>query len=388
MILVTGASGFIGARLVQRLARNCRRPVTALVHRLGTVGTARVAALSGVRLVAGDIRDSSIVDEAMHGCTAVVHCALDISSPLSVREAVTALGTRTVLEAARKNDVRHIIFLSTAAVHSWRAPGRWNEDAPVQGSDSYSRSKLAAEALLLRNTDVPVTVIRPTCVYGPFSRSWTVTPVTFLRLGVPLVSVDDGGRANLIYVDNLVEMILAALDRPADTHRIYLANEEEPASWDRLYSAYARTIGLPLLRYPVADSRWRVWREELSVSLSNGKALAGRVVSEMRAPLLRGLAAGHRHVPLLQRGDRFIPAGMLRRVAEAARGAGGGPVSAAPAAGQNGFRSFAPRELREFYNAKATFSAERARLELGWLPRIGAAEAIERTCDWIKFAGL
>ena len=388
MILVTGAAGFIGARLTRRLTRGRGERVAALVRRLGTPGAARLATLPGVRLAHGDVGDSSMLDEAIRGCETVVHCAVDVSSAPSVQEQVNARATRAVIEAARKNAVRHIVFLSTAAVHSWKGPGVVMEDAPVHGQDAYTRSKLEAEALFLGHNEIPVTVIRPTCVYGPFGRTFTVTPVEFLRLGIPLVAADNSGRANLIYVDNLVDLILSAVDRPPSASRVYLAAEEEPAEWETLYSAYARTIGVPLTRYSLAASRAQMLREEISVSFSNARQLARDVASDIKAPLLRGLATYHRHVPLLQRCDRFVPMGALRKAVGVARTTGAKSAAHLPDTPQNGVRAFAPRELREFYSAKATFSAERARRELGWTPRVTAAEAIDRTCDWINFAGI
>ena len=324
----------------------------------------------------------------MRGAESVLHCAVDVSSSASVREQVTVQGTRTVLDAARRHGVRHLVFLSTAAVHSWRRAGRWDEDAPVRGVDAYSRSKLEAERLLLDDKDVPVTVIRPTCVYGPFSRTWTVTPVSFLRLGIPLVSASDASRANLIYIDNLVDLVLAAMDHRPETSRVYLANDENPADWETLYSAYARTVDLPLGRFSANGSWRRLLQEEFSVSWSNGKVLCSQLASDLRAPLLQGLKLCHRHVPLLQRCDRFVPMGLLRRAVASTGTASGNGTGKTAGAKPNGILPFAPRELRTFYASKATFSADRARRELGWAPRIGAAEAIDRTCAWIKFANV
>jgi nucleoside-diphosphate-sugar epimerase len=237
-----------------------------------------------------------------------------------------------------------------------------------------------------------VTVIRPTCVYGPFGRTFTITPLEFLRLGIPLVASDNPGRANLIYIDNLVDLILSAVDRRPSASRVYLATEEEPADWETLYSAYARTIGVPLQRFSSSGSRAQMLREEITVSMSNARRLARPVARDVKGSLLRGLATYHRHVPLLQRCDGLVPMGALRKAVGAARSSAGSSgarsATASPGTPQNGVRPFAPRELREFYGAKATFTAERARRELGWTPRITAAEAIDRTCDWITFAGI
>ena len=385
MVLITGASGFIGVRLAQCLARDHGEQVRALVHRLGTVGGARLATLSHVEIMHGDVRDAASVDEAARGCRAIVHCAVDVSSPIAVREDVTTRGTANVLRASSTHRVGRIIFLSTAAVHSWIAPGQWDEDAPVRASDYYSRSKLQAEALLLENSDIPVTIIRPTCVYGPFSRTWTVTPVEFLRLGIPLVAEDGAGSANLIYIDNLVDLILAALDRQPGGHTVYLANDEQPTSWETLYSAYARAVDVPLRRFRPDASAWGALREELSVSWTNGKLLVPRVAAGIAATLVAGLKDCHRHVPLLQRCDRFLPMDSLRRkVASSPRST----LNVGDGGGADTVRPYAPRELRSFYASRATFSAARARRELGWAPRITAPDAIERTCAWIKAANL
>lgn len=388
MILVTGASGFIGARLTQRLSRERGEQVAALAHRLGTPGAARLAALRGIRLIQGDIANAAGLEQAMQGCGTVVHCAVDVSSAPSVQQETNAGATRGLIEAARRTGVKHVVFLSTAAVHSWNDQGAVTESAPLDGRDSYTRSKIDAETLLMGNVDVPVTVIRPTCVYGPFGRTFTVTPVTFLRLGIPLVPSHDPGQANLIYVDNLADMIFCALDRPPTAHRVYLANDREPVRWETLYAAYANTIGVPLERFAPVSSRLRLFGEEIAVSWSNARYLSHSAASGVKTPLLRRLATYHRHVPVLQRCDRLVPMNMLRRAMGAVPAAVANGAAANNAAASVGLRAFAPRELREFYNAKASVSAEKAHSELGWAPRVSASEAIERTCAWINFAGI
>jgi nucleoside-diphosphate-sugar epimerase len=225
-------------------------------------------------------------------------------------------------------------------------------------------------------------------VYGPFGRTFTITPVEFLRLGIPLVADGYPGRANLIYVDNLVDLIVAALERPPTASRVYVASEPEPAAWETLYAAYARTIGVTLMRFVPAESPLQLFREEIAVSASNARRLVGQVVSDMKAPLLRGLATYHRHVPLLQRVDRLVEMRGLRKAAAAARTESGVEPQAAADAPQSGLRGFAPADLREFYGARATFSAEKAARDLGWSPRVTPSEAIDRTCDWITFAGI
>jgi nucleoside-diphosphate-sugar epimerase len=330
----------------------------------------------------------------MTGAEVVIHTALAPTSAPAVQEAVTIAGTQAVLDAAKANRVRRIVHVSTAAVHDWSLAGRFDETAPVSARDFYSRTKLAAEQLLLNQRDVPVTVIRPTCVYGPFSRTWTVSPIEFLRLGIPLVSTDNAPRANLIYVDNLADMIIAAAAARDDEHHVYIANDAAPTDWQTLFAAYAQTIGVPLFTYTPLSSPWALLREEISVSVANAKVITGRFLGGSKRPLLDYLASLHRHVPLVQRCRQYVPAGLQNRLVSArARGAAPAAAPAAPAtasapAPAPSMRPFASAMIRAQYGAKATFVADKARRELGWTPRIGGAEAVERTCAWIAFAGV
>lgn len=389
MVLVTGGSGFIGARLVERLAHD-KIPVHALVHRLGTPGSARVAALAGVTLIHGDVSDTATVGDAARGCEVIVHCAVDTKSAPGVQERVTTAGAEAVLDAARAHGVRRIVHLSTAAVYSWTAPGTWDEDAPIRPRDVYTRSKRASEEFLLANRDVPVTVLRPTCVYGPFSRTWTESPIEFMRLGIPIVSEDNRERANVIYIDNLVDLIVAASKAADREHHVYIATDDQPHDWETLFSAYARTLGLPLLRYRPATTALGVWQDEIAVSIANARVLLGRVFSDVKRPLVQDLITLQRHVPLLQRVRGLVPARVISNMSAAARKPAVNGHAAVPAGNgrDRAIRPFASMMIRKQYGARATFTAARARRELGWTPRIGPAEAIERTCAWIAYAGL
>lgn len=385
MILVTGASGFIGVALTKRLARDRNEPVVALLPRLGTPGAARLATIRGVRLVRADVRDEAALTEAMRGCRAVIHCAVDSRGSTKTQRQTTTLGARATLEAAHRNKVEKLIFLSTAAVHPWTKPGIWNEDAPVVVRSLYTRAKLEAEKLLVNNGRVPVLIVRPTCVYGPFAPTWTVALVQYLRLGIPLVASDNSGRANVIYIDNLVDLILAALDARPGPDRIYLANDDEPVEWTALLSAYAETLGLPLHRYACSDGALACVRDEVSVSLDNLGLLLRAAGASAKSSVTAGLRNLHRHVPLVHRVGVLVPRRGFERLARLvtsdANAGGAGSTDAVPP-----FRRFASAAIREFYGGQARFSAERAKRELGWRPRVPAGRAIANTCAWIRYA--
>src|SRR5262249_50577239 len=138
-------------------------------------------------------------------------------------------------------------------------------------------------------------------------------------LGIPLVSENNSEQANLIYIDNLVDLIVAAAAAPDRKSHVYIATEDQPHDWETLFSAYARTIGVPLLKYRPSASAWGVWQDELAVSIANSRLLVGRLFSDVKRPLLQDLITLQRHVPLLQRIRSLIPANTIRTMSVAAR---------------------------------------------------------------------
>jgi hypothetical protein len=116
----------------------------------------------------------------------------------------------------------------------------------------------------------------------------------------------------------------------------------------------------------------------------------GHVTAALRQPVLQELKHLQRHVPVLQRFRGLLPASVVLRMAVDANnrpGLANGHV-APTAVTTNTIRPFAPMMIRRQYGARATFTAERARRELGWTPRVTPAQAIDHTCEWVKFAGL
>lgn len=149
--LVTGGAGYIGAHVAHALHR-VGEPVVVLDN-LYTGLVTRVP--DGVPLVKGDVRDLPTVADAMHqyGVTGVIHLAARKDVAESVAEPLSYYrdnlnGLRAVLTAATRNDVRDIVFSSSAAVYGPSTTGRVSEDSPTAPSNAYGRTKLAGEWML------------------------------------------------------------------------------------------------------------------------------------------------------------------------------------------------------------------------------------------------
>jgi len=249
--LVTGADGFIGARLVARLA-GAGVAVRALVRR----GLLR-ASEPRVERVRGDVTDRASVEAAARGCEVVFHCAWG-GTTLAEARAVNVEGTVNVVEAALGAGARRVVHVSTMSVHGRRLPPVLTEDAPlVFRGDAYGVSKAEGErAAFARGAagGIEVVALRPTLVYGPGAPYWLLG--YFQRVRSEQVALIDGGRglANLIFVEDLVDALLAAATVPGVAGEAFLVSGAEPVSWREYLGAFAAMCGKPL---PPSVPRWR-----------------------------------------------------------------------------------------------------------------------------------
>ncbi len=191
MIFVTGATGFLGHHLIPRLVNN-GYGVRALVRPGSDTSFLRDC---GVELfTAADISDEAI-HEGVQSCRAVVHAAAHFRmwGNLISFWRTNVEGTANMLAAAHKAGVERFIHISSVAVIGETIPGRViDEDHPCRPLDFYQRTKLEAEQLALayqRNLGLPVIVLRPGALYGPwgryaFNRNFFEDPLRGLRIRV------------------------------------------------------------------------------------------------------------------------------------------------------------------------------------------------------------
>lgn len=249
-VLITGATGFIGGALVDRLVEG-GADVRALVREPG-----RAAALSRTtaEMAIGDVTRPETLGPACAGREVVVHCAAALGGHPTTMNHVNVEGTRLVMEAAAVAGVRRVVHVSTLAVHGSRFPGGLEPDGPLAPDTDYGRSKLAAERAardIAARAGVELVIVRPTIVYGPGSSWWTMDPIERLRGGTLVMAGAGDGAANVVYVDDLVwALIRATLADDVDGHA-YLVSGEERVRWSDFYGAYARMVGVPLRSWPM-----------------------------------------------------------------------------------------------------------------------------------------
>ena len=377
-IFVTGAGGCLGGRLVQRLVLGSREvAVEPLVHRLSGAGAMRLARLP-VDVHQGSVTDRDRMDELMADCDAVVHCAV------GDREA-TVTGTRTVLAAAEDAGVETFVYICSGSIHGHDFEGVLTEDAPIEPDTEYGEWKADAAAVVdeyRTGGGMQPTSIRPFIVYGPFSE-FVRAPVETLKEGAILT---DGGHGtvNQIYVDNLVDAVLLALERPAARGEVYLAVDDDPVTWRR----YLHTLGEHLEEHPPIDGK-----TSTEIRLGAGLSYAAaNVVPPVRAiaraatspDVRQATAAEFRRTPWAMGTYARMP----EPVRAAVRGAftdGDPPLF--PAAPSNGTveRSWPSERYRKMHRSTGRLSNEKLKAELGWEQQVGFEEAMALIGDWLAY---
>lgn len=245
--LVTGATGFIGGRLAERLASEEGVKVRALVR---TPGKAERLASSGVEIVQGDVTDLDSIRRAIGGYQMVFHCAAmmhDGQATLDEFRRVNVEGTRSMLEAAADVGVERFVHISSIAVYGISPREGTSETDPYQPCGLfYCDTKIEAEEVAFKyykERGLPLVVIRPANVYGPRSSFWTVGLLMMIKSGE--LKLIDGGRgmSNHVYIDNLVDAILLAAQNDAAVGEAFIISDGAKTPWKDFLGLYARMLG-------------------------------------------------------------------------------------------------------------------------------------------------
>jgi dTDP-glucose 4,6-dehydratase len=187
-VLVTGAGGFIGSHLVERLV-NSGFLVRAFVRYNSRQDPGFLSQLdpdtrAHVEVVAGDLQDGGAVDDAMRGVRLAFHLGALIAIPYSYQHpnevvGVNVLGTLNVLNAARRHRIEKLIHTSTSEVYGSARYVPMDEAHPLQGQSPYSASKIGADKIAesyCRSFELPVITVRPFNTYGPRQSTRAVIP--------------------------------------------------------------------------------------------------------------------------------------------------------------------------------------------------------------------
>jgi ornithine--oxo-acid transaminase len=325
--LVTGATGFIGGHLAQRLVREGRQ-VRCLVRASGD--TSFLETLE-VEIATGDLTDRRSLARAAEGCRDVLHCGALVSDWATAEEIarVNVEGTRNLLDACATASVQRFVHFSTTDVYGHPGGPAVVETHPPDGfANWYAQTKLEAEAAVRRAEEasgLEAVILRPATVYGP--RSTDVVGEIAQAIRGRRMLLIDGGRAiaGLCYIDNLMDAAILALGHEAAPGQAFNVTDGLDVTWRQFTDGLARGLGCsqPRLSLPY----WAA--NGLGVSLEHGYRFLRRTTRLQTSPLLS-------------------------------------------------------RQAVHVLGRDQDFSNRKARELLGWEPRVGYDAGLEATVAWLR----
>lgn len=328
MNFITGATGLLGSHIAEQLVKRGEH-VRALV-RPGS--DTRFLQTLGVELFQGDLGDPASLRRGMAGMQVVYHSACKVGDwgawSEFQRDAID--GTRHILDACTAAGVRRLIYISSISAYGHPEPGPQpvTEDAPLGSKfwvwDYYTRAKVEAEKIVwdyYRRTGLPVTVIRPSWIYGPRDRTSIFRLARALRLTLARILGPGTNRLNSVYAGNVAEACILAAGKEEAAGQAYNISNDGFVTQQEYMNLFADALGLPRPR---------------------------------------------RHVPYrLAYPFVFLLEAMFRFLR----------MKRPP---------FATRYATWLIGRSTYYSTEKAEKQLGWKPSIGYAEGIRRTAEWYK----
>lgn len=254
-ILVTGGTGFTGKALVKRLL-DLKHEVVALDYKEG-IKTQELRAW-GATVIIGSVADKVVVEKCMAGVEVVHHLAAafrELNVPESHYDDVNVTGTRNTLEAAFKQGVKKFIYCSTCGVHGNVDKPPAGEDAPIQPADYYQQTKYKAEPIVNEYfaKGMKTVILRPAAIYGPGDPERFF--MIFKRVAKGKFPMFGNGKTlyHPLYVDNLVDAHILAMEPGKGDGKAYLIADEKFVEIEELVKSVARAMKVPVRipHYPV-----------------------------------------------------------------------------------------------------------------------------------------
>jgi nucleoside-diphosphate-sugar epimerase len=263
-VLVTGATGFVGKALCKKL----------LADGWPVVGTYRTA-YSANKLPVGikktrikSIGPNTDWQEALNGVDTVIHLAARVHLPgdtaadaITEFRRVNVAGTKHLAQTAAFMGVRRFIYMSSMKVYGEGNAVAYTEHDSLMPTTPYAISKYEAEQLLKEidaKTDLEVVVLRPPLVYGPHVKANFLQLLKVVDMGIPLPFATVRNQRSLIFLENLLDAIVACIHHPKAARKTYLLSDGTDTSTPELIRKTASALGRPIRLFSFSPNLLRL----------------------------------------------------------------------------------------------------------------------------------
>ncbi|MDH5408817.1 MAG: SDR family oxidoreductase [Gammaproteobacteria bacterium] len=248
-ILVTGATGFIGRRLLAYLYQHGHKTRAAIRR------PSSAADVPGDSVVVGEIDADTDWSRALGETEVIVHLAARVhvmheteDDPLTAFRKVNTEGTIKLAESAAAAGVKRLVYLSSIKVNGEETHGqafKASDESNIP-TDPYGQSKWETEQALKevsKRTGLELVIIRPPLVYGPGVKANFLSLIKLIKSGLPLPLGSIKNRRTMVALDNLVDLIKLCCEHPAAAGRVFLAADDESVSTAELLEKIAQAFG-------------------------------------------------------------------------------------------------------------------------------------------------
>jgi nucleoside-diphosphate-sugar epimerase len=386
-VLVTGGTGFIGGRLIERLVSECGADVRVLVRDFAHVS--RIARFS-IEMIYGDMTEMGAVERAVDGCELVFHCAYGGAANRETQRLSNVEGTRHVLEAALHVGVERVVHLSSLMVYGATPDGDLDETAPRRYTGAvYSDTKLDTEQMAFEYVEkhgLPVAVLQPTAVYGPFGGYWTADTLQRLKTERTILINGGDGLCNAVYIDDVISAILLAAVKEEAVGEAFLISDGQPVTWRDFFDRYARMVGTAEMVNMSAAEALEICRAQRQ---RKARGLVRETLSVLQdEPLIRRRLLRTSELAALQKIARSLLPEPSRQSLK--RRIGGGDTTNRPQArpeGEKPMTAISPSVV-QFYAAKTRVRIDKAQRLLGYRPVFDLDSGMRLTEQWARWANL
>lgn len=257
-VLLTGATGFLGAALARCLDADARYVLVSAVRRMPVN-----LPFNSRFVLVGDLDASTDWTHALSGIEVIIHTAARVhvmndfvNAPLIEFRKVNLDGTMALARQAVQAGVKRFVFISSIKVNGeGTLPGKpfTADDAPGP-VDPYGVSKAETEQALLElaaSTGLEVVIIRPVLVYGPGVKANFKSLMKWVNKGAPLPLGYIYNKRSLVALDNLVDLIIVCIEHPRARNQVFLVSDGEDLSTTELLQRVGKALGKPARLIPV-----------------------------------------------------------------------------------------------------------------------------------------
>ncbi|MCS6124074.1 UDP-glucose 4-epimerase family protein [Shewanella baltica] len=291
MIMLTGATGFVGGAVLTQLMQQPDLAIRTLGRRITVKLSVNTSA--NVTHFIGEIDSATDYSAALCDIDVIIHCAArahimydEVADPLAEYRRVNVEGTLNLARQGVAAGIKRFVYLSSIKVNgeSTSVGSPFYESDSLPAKDFYGQSKAEAERQLIelsKATGLEVVIIRPTLVYGPGVKANFASLMNLVSKGIPLpFHCITQNKRSLVSIANLVDLIITCIDHPKAANQVFLVSDDHDVSTSEMVREMAKALDKSTWQLPIP-----IWCYKLVGKLFNKSDVVDRLTGSLQVDI-------------------------------------------------------------------------------------------------------